>query len=272
MWKKTSQNSKVFVWKTFQKLKTFCNSISFFLTLILWMENWLVGSVDEVLKSLKKVSNFYTTTKQSHCYFNKINALFKAFQCTTCDTFFWKTANLEWHLVICSDRVKHVYPENVYELRKTPFENLDAFNIPYRIQQKLFKNLAILDFESICVKEDSYKQTGTTTGYREACAYISFYLLKLDPGTHFLLQRQSLLSHLVFHHRSRRINNSKQSSDETELYWSRDCNQGKTVYYTGTTQPKTQPSRERVEFCRSLFRGGGKSIIYTIPANAKKIN
>ena len=97
------------------------------------------------------------------CYVNNINALFKAFRCTTCDTFFSKTGNLERHLVTCSDRVKHIYPKNVYELRETLFEKLDAFNIPYRSEQKLFKNLAIFDFESICVKEESYKQTETTT-------------------------------------------------------------------------------------------------------------
>ena len=100
------------------------------------------------------------------CYLNNINALFKAFQCSTCDTFFSKTGNLERHLVTCSDRVKHIYPKNpknVYELRETLFEKLVAFNIPYKNEQKLFKNLAIFDFESICVKEDSYKQTETTT-------------------------------------------------------------------------------------------------------------
>ena len=98
------------------------------------------------------------------CYVNNINALFKAFRCITCDTFFAKTGNLERHLVTCSARVKHIYPKNVYELRKTLFEKLDAFKIPYKIEQKLFKKLAIFDFESICVKEDSYKQTETTTG------------------------------------------------------------------------------------------------------------
>ena len=98
------------------------------------------------------------------CYVNNINALFKSFRCTTCDTFFSKTGNLERHLVTCSDRVKHIYPKNVYELRETLFEKLDAFNISYRNEQKLFKNLAIFDFESICVKEaNSYKQTETTT-------------------------------------------------------------------------------------------------------------
>ena len=97
------------------------------------------------------------------CYVNNINALFKAFRCTTCDTFFPKTGNLERNLVTCSDRVKHIYPKNDYELRETLFEKLDAFNIPYKNEQKLFKNLAFFDFESICVKEDSYKQTETTT-------------------------------------------------------------------------------------------------------------
>ena len=97
------------------------------------------------------------------CYANNINALFKAFRCTTCETFCSKTGNLERHLVTCSDRVKHIYPKNVYELRETLFENLDAFNIPYKNEQKLFKNLAVFDFESICVKEESYKQTETTT-------------------------------------------------------------------------------------------------------------
>ena len=67
-------------------------------------------------------------------------------------------------MVTCTDRVKHIYPKIVYELRETLFEKLHAFNIPYRNEQKLFKNLAIFDFESICVKEaNSYKQTETTT-------------------------------------------------------------------------------------------------------------
>ena len=98
------------------------------------------------------------------CYVNNINGLFKAFRCATCDTFFSKTGNLERHLVTCSNRVKHIYPENDYELRETLFGKLNAFNIPYSNEQKLFKNLAIFDFETICVKEsNSYKQTETTT-------------------------------------------------------------------------------------------------------------
>ena len=70
----TFQNSKVFIWKTFLELKTCCNSISSFTTLILYMEIWLVTSVDEVFKSMKLVSLFYaititfaTSTTSIHC-------------------------------------------------------------------------------------------------------------------------------------------------------------------------------------------------------------
>ena len=47
--------------------------------------------------------------------------------------------------------------------RETLFEKLDAFNIQHENEQNLSKNLAIFDFESICVKEDSHKQTDTST-------------------------------------------------------------------------------------------------------------
>ena len=47
---------------------------------------------------------------------------------------------------------------------ETLFEKLDAFKIPYIKEQKLLKDSAIFDFESICVKEaNSCKQTETTT-------------------------------------------------------------------------------------------------------------
>ena len=39
---------------------------------------------------------------------------------------------------------------------------MDSFNIPYKEDQKLFKNMAVFDFEYICVKEETYKETETT--------------------------------------------------------------------------------------------------------------
>ena len=69
---------------------------------------------------------------------------------------------MERHLITCSERVKHIYPKNAYQLRDTLFETLDSFNIPYRENQKLFNNLAVFDSESICFQEETYKENEST--------------------------------------------------------------------------------------------------------------
>ena len=236
--KETHQSFRVFTWLIIRKWRRCCIWLFFFMTLIVWMENCLVSSVEEVFKSTKKVSSFYattikfaTSTTSMHC--SKLSNVLRVTHFSQ-----RRGRNLEQLFVTCSDRVKNIYPKNVYELRETFFEELDAFNIPFRSDQKLFKNLAIFDFESVCVKENSYKQTETTPWIGKHVPVSVFYLVKLDPGTHFTLQRQSSSSHLVFYHCSRRISNSKQNSDAIEVYWNRVCNQDKTVCYTGTTQPK----------------------------------
>ena len=89
------------------------------------------------------------------CYVDKIHALFKAFSCPTCDTYFQKTGNFERHFR-CSERVKHIYPKNVYQLRETLFDKLDSFNIQYTDDQKLF-NRAVFDFESMCIPKNNSK-------------------------------------------------------------------------------------------------------------------
>ena len=86
-----------------------------------------------------------------------------AVQLVTCDRYFQKTGNLERHLVRCSERVKHIYPKNAYQLRETLFDKLDLFGIQYTDDQKLFTNLAVFDFESICIPEEKFKNTDTTT-------------------------------------------------------------------------------------------------------------
>ena len=66
-------------------------------------------------------------------------------------------------MVRCSERVKHIYPKNVYQLRETLFDKLDSSDIQYIDDQKLFNNLAVFDFESICIPEEKFKNTETTT-------------------------------------------------------------------------------------------------------------
>ena len=89
------------------------------------------------------------------CYVSNINAVFQSFRCPNFDTFFSRTFNLE--------RVKNVYPRYVYQIQETLFDKVGSFGIKYTSQQKLFRNLAIFDIESICVQEYSFKDTKTTT-------------------------------------------------------------------------------------------------------------
>ena len=94
---------------------------------------------------------------------NNINAVFQSFRCPNCDTFINRTFKLERHLTTCSQRVKNVYPRNVYQIRETLFDKLGSFGINYTSEQKLFKNLALFDFESICVRKETFRDTITTT-------------------------------------------------------------------------------------------------------------
>ena len=64
------------------------------------------------------------------CYVSDMNSFFKSFRCSICDTIFSNTGKSERHLITCRERVKHIYPKNVYQLRETLIEKLDSFNIP----------------------------------------------------------------------------------------------------------------------------------------------
>ena len=93
---------------------------------------------------------------------NNNNAVFQSFRSPDCDTFFNRTIILERHLTTCSEREKNVCPKNVYQTQKTLFDKLNCFGIEYTYEQNFLKNLVIFDFESICVQEESFKDTNTT--------------------------------------------------------------------------------------------------------------
>ena len=116
-------------------------------------------------RSVQKYDNTVRLLRyNNHKYYvSNINAVFQSFRCPNCDTSFNRTFNLEPKLTTCSERVENVYPRNVYQIRETLFEKLDSCGIKYTSQKKLFKSLALFDFESICVQDESFKDTKTTT-------------------------------------------------------------------------------------------------------------
>ena len=84
-----------------------------------------------VRRSLQKYKNTVRLLRFNNhiCYVSNINAVFQAFRCPNCDTFFSRSFNLEQHLTTCSERMKNVYLRNVYQIRETLFEMLDSFSI-----------------------------------------------------------------------------------------------------------------------------------------------
>ena len=137
--------------------------IIFFIYDIDLIDGAVVGELAR--RTIKKFEkNVHLIRYNSHiCYVDNINALFKAFRYPACDTYFQETGNLERHLVRCSERLKHIYPKNVYQLRETLFDKLDSFDIQYTDDQRLFTKVAVFDSESICIPEGKFKNIETTT-------------------------------------------------------------------------------------------------------------
>ena len=126
------------------------------------MDGNIIGELAR--RSVQKYENTLRLLKYNNhiCYVNNINAVFQSFRCPNCDTFSNRTFNLERLLTTCSERVKNVYPKNVYQTQGTLSDRLDSFGIENTNEQTPFKNSAVFDFESICVPEESFKDTDTT--------------------------------------------------------------------------------------------------------------
>ena len=91
-----------------------------------------IGRFDKTLKLLRFNTHIIHT--------NDIDSFFKCFRYPSCDTFSHKSDHSNQHLLRCKDRVRHIYPENVYEHRETLFEKLEGFNHPVSEDNKLFNN------------------------------------------------------------------------------------------------------------------------------------
>ena len=137
--------------------------INYFISNIDLIDGAIVGELAR--RSIKKYEKNVQFKRyiSRFCYVDNIHALFKVFRCPTCEIHFQKPGNLERHLVRCTERVKHIYPKNVHQFQKTLFHKLHSFKIQYTDDQKLFNNIAVFDFESICIAEEKFKITETTT-------------------------------------------------------------------------------------------------------------
>ena len=70
---------------------------------------------------------------------------------------------MERHLTGCSEWGKNIYLGNLNQVQKNLFHKLVSFGFKYTSEQKLIETFAIFDTESICVPEETFKDTKTTT-------------------------------------------------------------------------------------------------------------
>ena len=101
------------------------------LNIVLYDINIVDGTIIGELarRSVQKYDNSVRLPRDnSHiCYLNNKNAGFKSSRCPNCDTFFNRTFYLERHLTTSRERLKNVYPKNVYQTQETLFDKLDPF-------------------------------------------------------------------------------------------------------------------------------------------------
>ena len=76
----------------------------------------------------------------------------------------------------CEDRLRLIYPKNVKTLQETLFEMFEGFNIPISKDNTLLNNLAVFDFESICVPSNKLKDTQTKLGLANRFQFLNQYL------------------------------------------------------------------------------------------------
>ena len=81
----------------------------------------------------------------------------------------WESWTIE-QLITFRVRVSFFYTTNVHQIRSDLSNKLDSVGKDTS-QQKLLKLIAILDSESICVQEGTYRGTETTKGYKNTSQY-----------------------------------------------------------------------------------------------------
>ena len=111
----------------------------------------IIGELAEL--SLGRFNSTATLMRYNNhiCYVTDVNKVFVSFRCSTCNTFFKSSSQLQRHKPKCEELVRNSYPKSIYQLRETLFDKLRAFDIDVVEGDTFFNNFAVFDFESICV-------------------------------------------------------------------------------------------------------------------------
>ena len=140
------------------------------------MEDLSVNSLGGVCRNTRVLTVKLLRYNIRLCYVSNINIVLQSFHWPNFDTFFKRTSYLQQVLTRGSERVKHVYPENSYQIQETLLDKLNSFGIEHTNEQALCKNLAVFDFlnQFVCKKRASKtlrQQTGLDNIFQSQSPY-----------------------------------------------------------------------------------------------------
>ena len=78
----------------------------------------------------------------------------------------------------------------MYQLRKTVLDKLNSFNNPYGDKHKLFNNVELVHFESICVQEVKFRDSDTTYSFGKHVLILFTIFVQFDWTTNLFMQFQ----------------------------------------------------------------------------------
>ena len=123
------------------------------------------------------------------------------------------TFSLEQQLTTYSERVKNVYPRNVYQIRETLFDKLDSFGIKYTSEQKTQKFSNIRLWIILCPKGNLQRHKYNNLD-RETRPGIWINIFKPCERINFPLQLWLSSPRCIFQWNSWKFSFPKQSENE----------------------------------------------------------
>ena len=118
------------------------------------------------------------------CWTKNIDKFLKKYSCRNCEKFSSGSFNFQRQFRSCSERITHRYPSGIYQLNETVFEKMSNQDI--EVENYLFKNLVVFNFESITThaQSQSYRLQNL---HWETCSHKRFHSFQPYFRTYFHL-------------------------------------------------------------------------------------
>ena len=102
--------------------------------------------------------------KHGHsCFVSDSKININAYRCCSSGQFIKKTPDFEQNVTTCKKELNIIFRKLCINCENHLSGKLASLSMSYANVQKLFKDMEIFDFESICVQEDQFRDSDTAT-------------------------------------------------------------------------------------------------------------